>query len=368
MRRIKITDHPKVGVLGGGQLARMLALSAHQMGLEPHVLSMSPNDPAAQVTSHHHRGDPNQPGDVALFLGQVEVATFESEFLTLAPHPKLRPSAPLMAQLQDRLSQKESLVQAHLPTLPFRQLDKPSDAMTLFSIWSDGFVLKQRMYGYDGYGTFFMRSPGDLKPLLTKLGHPEYGYIAEPLLNFRREMAISLARSADGSFATFPLVETRQVNGRCFWVKGPMHHSRQKSLTQRLKKYLSSLRYVGIMAFELFDTGDDLLINEIAPRVHNSAHHSLDSLSIDQFTLHWMAVLGKKIADPKPNADGFAMVNLLGKSKRKPRLQFSPQGHLHWYGKEDNRSGRKMGHLNITGSSPDVCLRQGLQWERQIKL
>jgi len=147
-----------------------------------------------------------------------------------------------------------------------------------------------------------------------------------------------------------------------------MKHKKQKSLIQKLKKYLKAINYVGIMAFELFDTGEDLLINELAPRVHNSAHHSLDTLTIDQFTLHWMAISGQKLTDPVLRDRGFAMVNLLGKSKKKPDLTYSARGHLHWYGKDENRPGRKMGHINLTGSSPDVCLKQGLNWERQIKL
>ena len=226
------------------------------------------------------------------------------------------------------------------------------------------FVLKTREGGYDGYGTFPFQNKEELcralpaaeTPLSKK--NPAGGagrFIAEPFLLFQRELAISAARNGKETVFT-PLVETFQENSRCLWVRGPVFHKEESGLKRKIVQFLDAVNYRGLIAFELFDMGDRLLVNETAPRVHNSGHYSLNGLSEDQFTLHLKAILGFPLQTPKAFC-GFAMLNLLGgrKDKQKPGLK---KFHFHWYGKEDIRPGRKMGHVTALAESPEKALEK----------
>ena len=165
-----------------------------------------------------------------------------------------------------------------------------------------------------------------------------------------------IARSRTGDIEIFPWVESHQENSRCLWVKGPVKINGQASIEKKLRALVEDLKYVGILGVEFFDTGKELIVNELAPRVHNSAHYSLDALDEDQFTTHIKCVLGMKLSSPKLLAKGFAMYNLLGTHERSPKWELPQDVNLHWYGKADNRPGRKMGHFTILSSTPDRAL------------
>src|SRR5262249_39495464 len=149
--------------------------------------------------------------------------------------------------------------------------------------------------GYDGYGTFHLRNPAELKRFFKVASRQSNGWIGEPRVQFRRELAVTLVRGRDGKVIDFPFVESKQIDSRCTWVKGPIHHRSAGRLLARLKNFLKTIRYVGAISFELFDTSEGLLINEIAPRVHNSAHYSLDAMSLDQFSAHLLALAGEAL-------------------------------------------------------------------------
>ena len=274
-----------LGILGGGQLAQMLALRAYPLGLRPFVLSPSREDPAAQVTPFWHRGNPLKAADIARLLKKVDVLTFESEFVPadqvkkalvgLPSPPLIAPSLKNISLLQDRLSQKKLFQKHCLMTADFIPANKP--LRDLLKLWGP-FVLKTRTGGYDGYGTFFIRNEND--PL------PTTPCIAEKHIAFKRELALTVIRNKKGETVFLPLVETRQKQARCLWVCGPVSHKRLRKLQKQITLFLQKTAWQGAITFELFDTGEELLINEAAPRVHNSAHHSLNSLTEDQFTLH----------------------------------------------------------------------------------
>lgn len=366
----------KVGILGGGQLARMLVLKGHEMGLKMHVLSASKEDPAAQVTSYWHKGNIQNSRDLKSFLSQVDVATFESEFL---PGPALtqlsretktpiRPRPSLMEKIQDRWTQKKLMKKWAIPTAEFVRIKNFRDAFQAMDLFPAGMVLKKRRFGYDGYGTFIVKSHQDLNRIRRAIEDSKEGFIAEELIPFKRELAIIVARNRHEQVITLPLVETKQVDSRCFWVKGPVQHKSIRSIKPKLVQFVKELKYEGVMAFELFDTQSRLLVNEIAPRVHNSAHYSLDALDMDQFTLHLRAVLGMDLKKPEAKASGFAMVNLLGRSTKTPKWQLPAETRLHWYGKGENRPGRKMGHINTLGSTPARALEMALKSEKEFQL
>ncbi|MGE0528359.1 MAG: 5-(carboxyamino)imidazole ribonucleotide synthase [Bdellovibrionales bacterium] len=362
----------RVGILGGGQLARMLALSAHPLGMEISVLAAQKTDPAAQVVGATRLGSLNDESDLRKFLGDVDAVTFESEFVDTEKLERCLPASVLVfphleaiSVIQDRLTQKRLLDRYSIPTGTWIQVDTQRELRSADSQFDNSFVLKQRRFGYDGYGTFVFRNAKVNPTVLHKSSH---GFIAEKFIPFRRELALSLVRSRDGEFATLPLVESVQKNSRCFSVHGPIDHSGIKNLVSRMKKMMRDLDYVGILAAELFETADGLMVNELAPRVHNSAHYSLDALTYSQFEYHMRAGLGLPLPKVEQKSSGFAMVNLLGEGGQRVQLSHAPRGYLHWYGKTENRAGRKLGHINVLDTSPRKALLRALQWRKDFKL
>jgi 5-(carboxyamino)imidazole ribonucleotide synthase len=354
----------------------MLALKGHELGFTIRVLSKDANDPAAQVVQHHQVGDPDQADTLKTFLASVDLATFESEFLDAnlltqvaqSASVQIFPRPQTMAVIQDRLSQKKLLEKHKVPTLPFTQIDTFPVAKMFLSQNKEGIVLKQRRFGYDGYGTFHIRTSAELEKLWSRWQAQSAGLIGEPRSAFRRELAITMVRGRKGQIIEFPLVETRQENSRCVWVKGPVKHRSLIPLRSKLRRLVNAIDYVGVIAFELFETKQGLVVNEIAPRVHNSTHYSLDACTLDQFSAHLLAISGMELKPPRLHSRGFAMMNLLGRSTEPPQWKLDPRTHLHWYGKLDNRPGRKMGHLNAVADSADEALRLVRKAEGLFKL
>lgn len=358
----------KVGILGGGQLARMLALAGAQMGLEVHILSEKADDPAAQVVRHWHQGDPKKSRDLQEFMSLVDLVTFESEFysgeqlgeIQTRTKTPILPDPAVMSVLQDRLSQKEALLENHVPSAQFMAIHNKNDLDEARAFFKNGLVLKKRTGGYDGHGIFVIRNDDDWTETFQKVSVASHDFIAEAYVPFKRELAVMMARNFDGEMVAFPLVQTFQTQNRCDWVMGPIKHARFDHLVASLAVFLEKIKYVGVIGFELFDTGRELLVNEIAPRVHNSGHYSLDALNVDQFTMHWLALLDFRFFEIKPKSAAFVMTNLIGANENAPEFPSLLTGHLHWYGKKQNRAGRKMGHINYAGSSGAALLRTAL--------
>lgn len=362
-----------VGILGGGQLARMLVLSAHRLGIQCKIMSSSKNDPAAQVTSEWTKGDIKSLDDVKKFSRDVDIITFESEFagtdilefLAKEKKTKIHPSPSIMMKLQDRLTQKELLDQFQIPTSPHGKIEELSELKTVFQ--EKPLVFKARRDGYDGKGTFILKKMKD-NNFVEFFQKQKAGLIWEEFVPFKRELAISLARSKAGNTVFFPLVESYQHEYRCLWVKGPVEHPKLSALKRKLKNMVEEIDYRGVIAFELFDDGKNLLVNEVAPRVHNSAHYSQDGLTDDQFSLHLKCILGEELKAPKAVKAGFAMYNLIGSTTSDPKWSNLTDCQLHWYGKDKNYPGRKMGHLNTIGSSPGQALNKLIKARKEIKL
>ena len=250
------------------------------------------------------------------------------------------------------------------------------------------FVLKTRRGGYDGYGTFVVKNRADLLKLFSvspqsskiKKQSKDFlsknSFIIEPLLNFKRELALLSARNQKGQIIFFPLVESFQENSVCLWVKGPVKHPKLAELKRKISHFLTKIDYRGVIAFELFETECDLIVNELAPRVHNTGHYSLDALTEDQFTVHLKAISNQDLKTPQLLSKEFAMLNLLGEGYSQPLLKTQPlieqnqklkkKGfHLYWYGKKESRPGRKMGHINCVGSQ---ALQKLLKLKKQLKI
>lgn len=367
----------RLGILGGGQLARMLALSAHNLGLQPHVLSENSLDPAQQVTRFNHVGSLKDLKVVQNFLQQVDIATFESEFLDgpllLQAQNKSKtpifPNVSTMELLQDRLTQKQNLDLFKLPTAPWLAVNTAREALSAADQLKLPLVFKKRRFGYDGYGTFVVKTQAELTTFTKKQFPSDHGFIAETWIPFRRELACVFARNISGQISHYPLVESFQKESRCFWVKGPIQHKKFLSFSRQFEALLKKMKYVGVIGVELFETKSGLLVNELAPRVHNSAHYTMTAFSVSQFDLHLKALLDQSIKIPVMNAKGFAMVNLLGgPAPSKASWTLDSEIDLHWYGKLDNRRGRKMGHINALGASPQRALQTALKSLKRIRL
>lgn len=267
-----------------------------------------------------------------------------------------------MRKIQDRLTQKQLLEEHGLPTSPFLEVHDEKAAREAFRRFDGQVVFKKRRFGYDGYGTFVVKSESDLQAFFLREIGPggatsRHGFIAEEFVEFKRELAVMVARGAEGACVRLPFVETFQEQSRCLWVKGPLKKNPAlEAIGRKLEALLAKIGYVGIMGVELFDTGGRILVNELAPRVHNSGHYSLDALSEDQFSLHLKAILGLELAKPEALAKGFAMFNLLGSHERTPQWTLPGDVKLHWYGKAENRPGRKMGHVNALAATPAKAL------------
>jgi 5-(carboxyamino)imidazole ribonucleotide synthase len=365
-----------IGILGGGQLARMLAIKARQMGLHTVVLSEKISDPAARVSNRWVQGKINSVKDIRKLLKICDILTFESEFIPAdllqkslkGKRTKIYPSLECLGRLQDRLHQKELLFDNELPTLGHVKVNSKEEIDLAFQAFDQHIVLKKRMGGYDGYGTFVVRNLNDLNLFKKNFKGQESQFIIEPLVHFKSEKSLLFARNVQGETVSLPMIQSVQTNNQCDYVIGPVTHPLENKLRRQITEFLRKINYVGVIAFELFDLGSELVINEIAPRVHNTGHFSQDALNMDQFELHLRCVLGLPLPPIESLQRAFVMVNLVGKSTRIPHINKFPSGNLHWYEKNENRARRKMGHINYTGKNKTELLKKALSERKGILL
>lgn len=374
----------KIGVLGGGQLARMLNIKAHELGLEIHVLSEKSSDPAAQVCQHWHQGSFSKLDDLISFLKEIDFLTFESEFvdcelLKKAIHlaafsmDKIFPSIENMQRFQDRWTQKNLFAKYKIPTSEFYNIASSADLENYGKHFNYHYVLKKRFGGYDGYGTFISKNFSDHQKIAKDLSSSPWYFIMEKFIPFKNEQACQFFRNNKGQFFCFPLVLSHQSHSKCDWVMGPSKNPAFKKMVVKIKKMMHKQNYVGALAFEFFNTGKELLVNESAPRVHNSGHYTLNYPLADQFSLHLKSGLNYDLPTIEQKTKYcFVMTNLIGESSVPVILPPNLMGHLHWYGKSENRPGRKMGHINYidiySEKNAKALLKFALKERKKVKL
>jgi 5-(carboxyamino)imidazole ribonucleotide synthase len=361
-----------LGIIGGGQLAKMLAQSASQFGVEIVVLERNDNSPAASLATETVIGNWDNP-DSLLVLGQlVDVVTLENEFVdadSLAALEQfghaLWPTSATVRMVQDKLIQKQALARAGLPVADFLPApDKISiiDAAKKFG-WPT--VLKKRRNGYDGKGNYTLRSPADIDPAWTQLGGDANALFVEQFCPFTTELAMMITRGRNGETACYPVVETVQRDHICHLVKAPAPIAPEIAgrAAEIARAAVETVGAVGTMGVELFLTAaGDILINELAPRVHNSGHYTIEACVCSQFENHIRAVLGWPLGSTAMRAPAAVMVNLLGAGKGPgtPRglaeALAIPGAHPHIYGKALSAPGRKMGHLTALGQTMNEAL------------
>lgn len=348
-------NHKKTLILGQGQLAWMLETQGRKLGLDIQCLDQ-PLSNANLIKS-------------AL---DTDAITFESELYDahllkrkLNQSSKLCfPSLDCLGLLQDRKSQKQSLIDHKLPTSPFWMIDHKAQLLELIKN-QKSLVAKKRQGGYDGYGTYILKNLIDAKKFLLENETALTDFIFEKFIPFQEERALQVARSRSGHIQFFPMVLTVQKDKKCFYVLGPLKTPPQ--LIKKISHWLNQINYVGVMGIEFFYFQKKYLINEVAPRVHNTGHHTLDSCHVDQFTMHWLCQFQDQLPKVELKSPAFVMLNLIGKSLKPVIFPKILDGSLYWYNKS-NRPARKLGHMNWVGKNKKALLKRAFLSLKHWKL
>ena len=396
-----------IGIVGGGQLAWMLAEAARRDGVALHVQTPSDQDPAAALASSVVQADVRDVAGTAELARRCSAISFENEWINLdglaplaASGVAFVPSLEALRPLVCKRSQRELLQRLNLPSprwFPLEQVQAeladrqaaaarqngpgaqgdeggdgrdrstaiaaaapaPIDRHTLPQGFSYPVMAKAASGGYDGRGTAVLEADDDLADLLARVDAS--GWIVEEFVAFEQELAVVAARDAQGEVVIFPLVQTHQHEQVCDWVLAPVEasHALEQAVRNIAASLLTSLQYVGVLAIEFFYGRRGLLINELAPRTHNSGHYSIEACNLSQFEQQLRVVAGQTALEPDLLVPGALMVNLLGFEERdaadpsadyasqREALAALPDAHLHWYGKAGSSPGRKLGHITL---------------------
>jgi 5-(carboxyamino)imidazole ribonucleotide synthase len=345
-----------IGILGGGQLGRMLALAAAELGLSCHIFCPDEESPAFAVAARHTIAAYDDETALTAFADSVSVATFEFENVPaatahfLAPRVALLPGPRALEVAQDRLAEKNLMDELAIPVAPYAEVNSLADIATGLAKTGRPAVLKTRRLGYDGKGQAIIRDGDDPATAWRAIG--EQPAVLEAFVPFTQEISIVLGRGRDGETRAYDLASNEHVAGILARSSVPANVSKKvaaeaNAIGERIAK---ALDYVGVLAVEMFLLGEDarprLLVNEIAPRVHNSGHWTQDGCLISQFEQHIRAIAGWRLGDPARHSN-VVMTNLIGDdAERWEAIAAEPGARLHLYEKTEIRSGRKMGHVN----------------------
>ncbi len=371
----------RIGILGGGQLARMSAYQAYKLGFDIAILEKTKNSPAGQLTHNECVGWVENKKVLQKFAQASDIITLENEFVD---HQHLKyfeklgkkvvPSSKTISLIQDKYLQKKTLFKKDIPVPQFYEVSAKSNYEELAALLGARFILKSRKLGYDGYGNAEIKDQPGYNKAIEKLSKRHNQLLAERFVHFEKELAVIVARTKK-EIITYPVVETIQKNHICHIVIAPAQ------IEERLKKQaeeiaiecVKSVNGFGIFGIEMFLCKDGkILVNEMAPRPHNSGHFSIEACVTSQFENHIRSVLDLPLGSTQMIMPFAVMLNLLGK-KNYGRKIFNYKKalkendiHLHLYGKEESRIGRKMGHITILGDDLDEILKRAKAVEKEI--
>ena len=340
-----------LGILGGGQLGRMLAIAAARLGFHVHIYDPDPGCPAAEVARMATHATYDDELALGAFASSVDVVTYEFENIPPAAldlieaQVPIRPNRRALATSRDRLTEKTFLRDLGLGTAPFAQVDDAASLQDAIDEIGTPGILKTRTLGYDGKGQARIMSPDQAEGALADMrGAPA---ILEGFVEFDREVSVIAARGLDGAVSAFDPGENVHEGGilRTTTVPARIPPGLRSDAVLAAARILNALDYVGVLGVEFFVTRQGLLVNEIAPRVHNSGHWTEAGCLIDQFEQHIRAVAGLPLGDGSRHAD-VVMENLIGRDMDRLPALLKEGARLHLYGKAEVREGRKMGHVN----------------------
>lgn len=348
-----------LGIVGGGQLGRMIALAAADYGLKVHIYAPDADSPAFDVAHAHTLAPYDDAAALAAFADACDVVTYEFENIphataaVLAEHAILRPSATALLTTQDRLSEKDFVASLGIPTAPYRAVDSAEDLVRALDALGRPAVLKTRRFGYDGKGQRMIREGDDAAALLAEFkGVP---CILEGFVPFEREISVVAARGPDGAFAAYDPCANEHRDHILAFTRVPapgLTRATGDAAVAVARAIAEALDYVGVFAVEMFEIAGPegaarLVVNEIAPRVHNSGHWTSEGALTSQFAQTVRAVCGWPLGDTgRTGGMAVEMENLIGaQADAWAELLAEPGAHLHLYGKAESRPGRKMGHV-----------------------
>ena len=341
-----------IGILGGGQLGRMLSVAASRLGLKTHIFEPGANPPAGQVADCVTTAGYDDTAALEKFAAAVDVITYEFENIPTAAldvlerHRPIRPGRESLRVSQDRLTEKDFLSDLGIKVAPYKNVETFTDLQEAINQIGTPSILKTRRFGYDGKGQARIMSPDQADQAFSDMqGAPS---VLEGFVDFTHEVSVIAARSLNGDIACFDPGENVHKAGILATTTVParLTSAQRTDAVLLAAKILSALGYVGVMGVELFITSQGLIVNEIAPRVHNSGHWTQQGCAVDQFEQHVRAVAGWPLGDGSRYAD-VVMENLIGDDMRRvPEIAKEANASLHLYGKTDVKPGRKMGHVN----------------------
>lgn len=375
-----------IGFLGAGQLARMSALQAFRYGMQVAVFSDRPEDEPVQfMTPHSYSGSFSDVDSMIDFARKCDVITLENEFIDSEILKELRersetpiyPSPESFALIENKRIEKETFEQAGIPVTPYKVVSGLEDLKSFGETHGWPYLLKSSKGGYDGYGNKTVSNQDEALGAFDQLGgNKGHEILAEAFVDFTHELAVQVARNETGH-VIYPCCETVQENHICVAVKSPApvpEHIREKAGELALKA-TEAIDGKGIFAFEFFlTTSGDVLLNESAPRPHNSGHYTIEGCITSQFENHVRAVCGLPLGAAEMIEPAAVMINLLGTQNRNAEVEHAldalseQNGHLHSYGKIQSKTGRKMAHYTLLGEDAEELHSKGLKLTRSIDI
>jgi phosphoribosylaminoimidazole carboxylase PurK protein len=354
-----------IGIIGGGQLGRMLTLAALPLGFKVVVVDPGENSPAAQVGATEITANLYDPKALQQLAEQSDFITIEIEHLDVDALDQIaklgtpvNPAPATIRLIQDKFKQKEFFAGAGIPVAPFVKIDSEKEALVALKKFDGKMLLKTRLGAYDGRGNMVVSSPADVKEGLKRFdGTPLY---AEAFIPFEKELAVMVARGMNGDVALYPIVETIHERNICVEVLAPADISKEveKKAIAAATKVGQLLEGAGMFGIEMFLTKDgEVLVNEVAPRVHNSGHYTTEASRTGQFEQHIRAIANLPLGDTHLVVPAAVMVNILGEHNRPTVLDGLdatlgiPSTSVHLYGKSPTKIDRKMGHITSTGKT-----------------
>jgi 5-(carboxyamino)imidazole ribonucleotide synthase len=341
-----------IGILGGGQLGRMLSVAASRLGFKTCIFEPGGDCPASHVANYHFQKGYDDADALAAFASSCSVITYEFENIPTSALDLLEDAAPIrpgrkaLATSQDRLDEKQFLESLGLQVAPFANVENVQDLADALEAIGTPSILKTRRMGYDGKGQIRLKGSEDPEVIWGQMDGA--ACVLEGFVAFSHEVSVIGARGLDGQVACFDPGENVHKDGILATTTVParLTQAQRTDVVLMAGRILNALEYVGVLGVELFVTPQGLLVNEIAPRVHNSGHWTQNGCVIDQFEQHIRAIAGWPLGDGARHAD-VVMENLIGPDMgRVPELTADPNVALHLYGKAEAKPGRKMGHVN----------------------
>ena len=372
----------RIGIVGGGQLGRMLVEAAHKLGFLVTVLDPTLGGPAGQVADDQIIGS-FKDKDKILELAKVsDFITFEIESANAEALEelegmgyKVNPSHKVLKIIKDKFDQKVFLRDHGIPVADFALIDSIDDCERQAEIFGYPFLLKARFDAYDGRGNYVVKNKEDIVLGFSKLS--KNLLYAERFVPFVKELAVVSARDLHGDIVSFPVVETIHKNNICHIVRSPAPVSHDVVIKAKnvAEKALDVLRGVGVFAVEMFLTKDnEIIVNEIAPRVHNSGHHTIEAFNMSQFDAHIRAITGMPLVRPEALSHASVMINILGEREGNALLDGTYKGpddigaHVHIYGKLETRPERKMGHITVIADTLEEAENKALEVRRSLEI